>query len=46
MAPTGASKAELEALALAVDAVRARIDGHVVDKVIVVPDKLVNIVLR
>jgi leucyl-tRNA synthetase len=45
-APTGASKAELEALALAVDAVRARIDGREVAKLIVVPDKLVNIVLR
>jgi leucyl-tRNA synthetase len=46
IAPTGASNAELEALALALDAVRARIDGHEVAKVIVVPDKLVNIVVR
>jgi leucyl-tRNA synthetase len=45
-APTGASNEELQALALAVDTVRARIDGHVVEKVIVVPDKLVNVVLR
>jgi leucyl-tRNA synthetase len=45
-APTGASNEELEQLALAVDAVRARIDGHEVAKVIVVSDKLVNIVLR
>ncbi len=45
-APTGASKEALEALALDLDAVRARIDGHEIARVIVVPDKLVNIVLR
>ncbi len=43
-APTGASDQALEALAL--DAVKARIDGHEIARVIVVPNKLVNIVLR
>jgi leucyl-tRNA synthetase len=45
-APTGASKEALETLALDVDAVKARVDGHEIARVIVVPDKLVNIVLR
>ncbi len=45
-APTGASKEALEALALAVEAVNARVDGHEIVKVIVVPGKLVNIVIR
>ena len=45
-APTGTSKEVLEKLALDVDAVKARVDGHEIARVIVVPDKLVNIVLR
>ena len=43
-APKGASKDDLEALALASDKVRRSIDGAEVRKVIVVPDRLVNIV--
>ncbi len=45
-APTGAAREELEALALAAPNVRAHVDGREVVKVIVVPDKLVNIVVR
>jgi leucyl-tRNA synthetase len=45
-APTGAPRDELERLALAADGVRAHVDGHDVVKVIVVPDKLVNVVVR
>ncbi len=45
-APTGASREELERLALEARGVRAYLDGHEVAKVVVVPDKLVNIVLR
>jgi leucyl-tRNA synthetase len=45
-APTGASREELEALALAAPNVRAHLDGRQVVKVIVVPDKLVNVVVR
>jgi leucyl-tRNA synthetase len=45
-AGTGSSREELEALALASDGVRAHLDGVVVVKVVVVPDKLVNVVVR
>jgi leucyl-tRNA synthetase len=45
-APTGASREELLALARATAKMRAHLDGHDVLKEIVVPDKLVNIVVR
>jgi leucyl-tRNA synthetase len=45
-APTGAPKEELERLALAARGVQAHVDGSEIVKVIVVPDKLVNIVVR
>ena len=45
-APTGAERAELEDLCRAARGVRAHVDGNQVAKVIVVPDKLVNFVLR
>jgi leucyl-tRNA synthetase len=45
-APTGAPREELEQLALAARGVQAHLNGHQVVKVIVVPDKLVNIVVR
>jgi leucyl-tRNA synthetase len=45
-APAGAPRDELEALALAAPNVRAHIDGKSVVKLIVVPDKLVNVVAR
>jgi leucyl-tRNA synthetase len=45
-ASTGAPRDELERLCLAARGVRARIDGNEVAKVIVVPDKLVNFVVR
>jgi leucyl-tRNA synthetase len=44
-AQTGASREELERLALYSRGVQAHVDGHQVNKVIVVPDKLVNVVL-
>ncbi len=44
-APTGAPREELEALALNSRGVKAHLDGHRVVKVIVVPDKLVNVVV-
>ncbi|WP_340588343.1 leucine--tRNA ligase [Erythrobacter alti] len=43
-APKGASKETLEALALASEKVQRSIDGAEIRKVIVVPDRLVNIV--
>ncbi|MEC7819723.1 MAG: leucine--tRNA ligase [Pseudomonadota bacterium] len=43
-APKGASKDDLEKLALASDKVQRSIDGAAIRKVIVVPDRLVNIV--
>ncbi len=43
-APKGASKEDLEALALASEKVQRSIDGAQIRKVIVVPDRLVNIV--
>jgi leucyl-tRNA synthetase len=45
-APTGAPRAELERLAMASRGVQAHLNGHQVVKVIVVPDKLVNVVVR
>ncbi len=45
-APTGAPREELEELCLQTQGVRSRLDGHEVAKVIVVPDKLVNVVVR
>ena len=45
-APTGASKDELLALARAAPKLQTHLDGHAVVKEIVVPDKLVNIVVR
>jgi leucyl-tRNA synthetase len=45
-APTGAPKDELEKLALEAPGVRRHIDGHEIVKAIVVPDKLVNVVVR
>jgi leucyl-tRNA synthetase len=46
MARTGAPRDELEELCLQTRGVRSRIDGHEIAKVIVVPDKLVNVVIR
>ncbi len=43
-APKGAAREDLEALALASEKVQRSIDGATVRKVIVVPDRLVNIV--
>jgi leucyl-tRNA synthetase len=45
-APAGASREQLEALALAAPNVRAHLDGHEIVKTIVVPEKLVNLVVR
>jgi leucyl-tRNA synthetase len=45
-APTGAPREELEQLCLQTRGVRARLDGHEIAKVVVVPDKLVNVVVR
>ncbi|EHN12289.1 Leucyl-tRNA synthetase [Patulibacter medicamentivorans] len=44
--PVSASREQLEELALASDKVRAHVDGKTVVKVIVVPGKLVNVVVR
>ncbi len=45
-APTGAGEQELAALARAAPNVMAHIDGHEIVKVVVVPGKLVNFVVR
>src|SRR5207302_6011109 len=45
-APTGAPREELEQLCLETRGVRAHLDGREIAKVIVVPDKLVNVVVR
>jgi leucyl-tRNA synthetase len=45
-APTGAARAELERLCLESRGVRSHLDGLEIAKVIVVPDKLVNVVVR
>ena len=46
IAPSGAARDELERLALDSRGVRAHVDGHEIARVIVVPDKLVNVVVR
>jgi leucyl-tRNA synthetase len=46
VAPSGAPREELERLCLDTRGVQAHLDGHEVTKVIVVPDKLVNVVVR
>jgi leucyl-tRNA synthetase len=43
-APTGAPREELERLALDSRGVKARLDGQAIAKLVVVPDKLVNVV--
>jgi len=45
-APTGSDRDELERLALASPGVQRHVDGQQVVKVVVVPDKLVNVVVR
>ncbi len=45
-ARTGAPREDLEQLCLSAQGVRNYLDGHEVAKVIVVPDKLVNVVVR
>jgi leucyl-tRNA synthetase len=45
-APTGAQREELEALCLGASKVQAHIDGRDVVKVVVVPERLVNVVVR
>ncbi len=45
-APSGAPREELERLCLAARGVQAHVDGHEIAKVIVVPGKLVNVVVR
>jgi leucyl-tRNA synthetase len=45
-AATGSSREELERLCLEAQGVQAHVDGNEITKVIVVPDKLVNIVVR
>jgi leucyl-tRNA synthetase len=45
-APTGAAREELEALCLGASNVQAHIDGRDVVKVVVVPERLVNVVVR
>ena len=46
IAPTGAEREELQRLCLDSRGVRAHVDGQEIAKVIVVPDKLVNVVVR
>jgi leucyl-tRNA synthetase len=45
-APSGAPREELEALCMSAANVRAHVDGRDVVKVVVVPDRLVNVVVR
>ncbi|MGI8864766.1 MAG: leucine--tRNA ligase [Solirubrobacteraceae bacterium] len=45
-APSGTSREELEQLCLGTRGVQAHLDGRQVAKVVVVPDKLVNVVVR
>ncbi len=45
-APTGSPREELERLCLETRGVKAHLDGHEITKVVVVPDKLVNVVVR
>ncbi len=46
IAPSGAARDELEQLALESRGVRAHVDGHEIARVIIVPDKLVNVVVK
>jgi leucyl-tRNA synthetase len=45
-APSGTSREELEQLCLSTRGVQAHLDGRQVAKVVVIPDKLVNVVVR
>jgi leucyl-tRNA synthetase len=45
-APTGAPREELEQLCLQARGVQSHLDGREIAKIVVVPDKLVNVVLR
>jgi leucyl-tRNA synthetase len=45
-APTGAPRDELEKLCLGSRGVQSYLNGQEIAKVIVVPDKLVNVVVR
>jgi leucyl-tRNA synthetase len=45
-APTGAPREELERLCLETRGVKAHLNGREIAKVVVVPDKLVNVVIR
>jgi leucyl-tRNA synthetase len=45
-APTGAPREELERLCLETRGVKSHLDGREIAKVVVVPDKLVNVVIR
>jgi leucyl-tRNA synthetase len=45
-APTGAPREELERLCLETRGVQSHLDGQEIAKVVVVPDKLVNVVVR
>ncbi len=45
-APSGAPRERLEQLALQAPGVQAHLDGHAIAKVVVVPGKLVNVVVR
>ncbi|HWD69771.1 MAG TPA: leucine--tRNA ligase [Solirubrobacteraceae bacterium] len=45
-APSGSSREQLEQLALAAPGIVAHLEGHELVKLIVVPDKLVNVVVR
>jgi leucyl-tRNA synthetase len=46
VAPSGAGREELEQLALAAPGIVQHLNGHELVKVVVVPDKLVNVVVR
>jgi leucyl-tRNA synthetase len=45
-APSGSDAAELERLAREAPVIRSYLDGHDVVKVVTVPDKLVNFVVK
>jgi leucyl-tRNA synthetase len=45
-APSGTSREDLEQLCLGTRGVQAHLDGRQVAKVVVIPDKLVNVVVR
>jgi leucyl-tRNA synthetase len=45
-APAGTPREELEALARSRPNIETHLDGHEIARVVVVPDKLVNFVLR